>query len=193
MEPQTYLRMVRSEIPAYDRLQDVLVQATSGVPARRILDLGSGTGVTAQHVLARHPDASLIGIDASDHMLTHARTAVPEASFRVARLEDPLPPGPFDLVVSAFAVHHLEAGQKAALFGRVASVLATGGRFLLADVVVPSRPVDRPVPLEPGIDRPSSVRDHLDWLADAGLRPEVIVEEGDLAVIRADAVRVSGG
>lgn len=191
MDPRTYLEMVRSEIPAYDRLQATLAQATSGVVAGRILDLGSGTGVTAESMLTRHPRASLVGIDASEHMLAHARRLVPGATFLVRRLEDPVPPGPFDLVVSAFAIHHLDARGKAGLFGRVAAVLAPGGRFVVADVVVPRHAVDRPVPLEPGVDLPSPVGDQVDWLADAGLRPEVILEDGDLAVISAAAGRLS--
>jgi SAM-dependent methyltransferase len=55
----------------------------------------------------------------------------------VAQLTDPLPPGPFDLVVSALAVHHLEGPDKAALFARVRGVLRPGGRFVLGDVVIP--------------------------------------------------------
>lgn len=39
-------------------------------------------------------------------MLAAARQALPvRANFTVAKLEDPLPPGPFDLVGSALALH----------------------------------------------------------------------------------------
>src|SRR3954454_22155519 len=61
-EPDTYLAMVRSEIPAYDELQRTLADATRPVPAARILDLGSGTGVTARAVLDVHPLATLVGV-----------------------------------------------------------------------------------------------------------------------------------
>jgi tRNA (cmo5U34)-methyltransferase len=187
LEPDTYLAMIRSEVPAYDALQAALADASAAVPARSILDLGSGTGVTAQAVLARHPDAALLGLDASPDMLAHARRLVPGATFAVHRLEDPLPEGPFDLVVSAFAIHHLDGPGKASLFERIAAVLAPGGRFVLCDVVVPEHPVARPVPLEAGVDLPSSVADQLRWLTGAGLRPRVVHAEDDLAVIAADA------
>lgn len=185
-DPDSYLTMVRSEVPGYDELQLRLADGTAGVPARRILDLGSGTGITAQHVLARHPDATLVGIDSSEGMLHHARALLPDATFVQARLQDPLPPGPFDLVVSAFAIHHLDGAEKADLFRRVASVLAPRGRFVLADVVVPARPVPRPVPLEDGVDMPSTADDQLEWLHEAGLRPHVVFAEDDLAVLAAD-------
>jgi tRNA (cmo5U34)-methyltransferase len=109
--PEAYLELVRSEVPAYDRLQDVVAQATRGLGARSILDLGVGTGVTSQRVLAEHPSARLVGVDESSAMLDHARRALPAAEFRAARLEDPLPQGPFDLVVSVLAVHQLDGPQ----------------------------------------------------------------------------------
>jgi tRNA (cmo5U34)-methyltransferase len=184
-DPDSYLAMVRGEIPDYDDLQAALVEATRPVRARAILDLGSGTGVTAHRVLAAHPGASLVGLDASPSMLAHPRALVPRASFRVGRLEDPLPRGSFDLVVSAFAIHHLDAAAKSRLFTRVASALSPGGRFVACDVVVPTRVVARPVPLEPGIDLPSGLDQQIGWLRDAGLDPDVVLAYDDLAVFAA--------
>jgi tRNA (cmo5U34)-methyltransferase len=185
-EPDTYLAMVRSEIPTYDELQRTLAEATRGLAAERILDLGSGTGVTARAVLAVHPQADLVGVDGSDDMLVHARRLVPGATFVVGELEAPLPPGPFDLVVSAFAVHHLDGPGKAALFQRIAAALAPGGRFVLCDVVVAQGPVDHPVPLEDGVDLPSRVEDQLAWLGAAGLHAAIVHADGDLAVLTAE-------
>jgi cyclopropane fatty-acyl-phospholipid synthase-like methyltransferase len=65
---------------------------------------------------------------------------------RVGRLEDPLPGGPFDLVVSALAVHHLRAPGKADLFRRIAEQLTPGGRFVMGDVVVSDDAVSDPAP-----------------------------------------------
>lgn len=185
-EPDTYLAMVRSEIPSYDELQERLADATADVEAQQILDLGSGTGVTAANVLARHPDAELTGIDGSGYMLEHARASLPSATFIEGDLEEPLPTGPFDLVVSAFAVHHLPSAAKADLFARIASVLAPGGRFVLCDVVTPTGPVEQPVPLEDGVDLPDSASDQLRWLADAGFDASLVHADGDLAIVRAD-------
>src|ERR1700734_3917698 len=90
--PETYLEMVISEVPAYQELEDRTADATIGVEADTILDLGTGTGETAVRVSERHPSAHLLGIDESAEMLTHARRRLPEAEFVVSRLEDPLPP-----------------------------------------------------------------------------------------------------
>jgi tRNA (cmo5U34)-methyltransferase len=178
--------MARSEIPDYDALQGALADATASVAATAILDLGSGTGVTAQAVLARHPGAALVGVDASPEMLELACELVPDATFLEGRLEDPLPPGPFDLVTSAFAVHHLEGRAKADLFRRIAAVLTDGGRFVLCDVVVPTVTVAEPIPLEVGVDHPSPLDEQLTWLAEAELRPRVVLARDDVAVVAAD-------
>jgi len=96
----------------------------TGVGAKSVLELGTGTGETARRVLNRHPDAQLIGIDASPGMVKVARASLPADRVKlvVGRLEDPLPEGSFDLVVSALAVHHLEGTGKADLFRRIASM-----------------------------------------------------------------------
>src|SRR5690349_5611539 len=123
---------MRSEVPAYDELQAAAVGACAVGDVASILELGTGTGETARRLLARYPDASLRGIDASSGMLAVARAALADFRVRlsVARLEDPLPAGPFDLVVSVLAVHHLDGSGKAGLFHRVAAALRPGGRFV---------------------------------------------------------------
>jgi tRNA (cmo5U34)-methyltransferase len=125
-------------------------------------------------------------------MLEEARRRLPEADLRVARLEDPLPEGPFDLVVSTLAVHHLDGAGKADLFRRVAAALAPGGRFVLADVVVPERPEDAVIECTPGFDLPDSVPDQLEWLEAAGLEPHVAWARRDLAVLAATRRRRRG-
>jgi SAM-dependent methyltransferase len=122
-------------------------------------------------------------------MLGVARDALPAANvegFVVADLADPLPDGPFDLVVSALAVHHLDGAQKRALFASIGDHLTAGGRFALADVVVPVDPADSVTPLSPGYDRPDTAADLLAWLRAAGFRAEVVWANRDLAVFVAD-------
>jgi tRNA (cmo5U34)-methyltransferase len=190
-DPDTYLDFVRSEVPAYDELQDVVAEATDPVAARRILDLGTGTGMTAKRVLDRHPGALLVGVDESAAMLSSARSNLPagRVELEVRRLEDPLPAGPFDLVVSVLAVHHLDGPAKADLFRRLGAVLAIGGRFVLGDVVRLPSPTDEGPPSYEGHDRPDTVADQLTWLREAGFSASAVWERHDLAVIVADRNR----
>jgi tRNA (cmo5U34)-methyltransferase len=183
-DPDAYLALMHEEVPDYERLQDETVAAT-GTDAKRVLELGTGTGVTAQRVLVRHPAAVLVGLDASSKMLDHARAALPadRVELRVARLTDPLPAGPFDVVVSALAVHHLDGAGKADLFRRVAGNLTPGGRLVLGDVVVPEDPSDLVTPIDGDYDTPSTAADQLRWLAAAGLHSRVAWAHRDLAVL----------
>jgi tRNA (cmo5U34)-methyltransferase len=184
-DPDLYPEGIRAEIESYDLLQDVVAKATLGIEARSVLELGVGTGETAGRVRALHPDASWTGVDASEAMLRHARRALPDAQLRRQRLEDPLPEGPFDLVVSALAVHHLDAGGKRELFRRVGQVLRPEGWFVLGDVVVPERPEDALIEIDWVTDLPDSAANQLEWLSDAGFEAELVWSHRDLAVIKA--------
>ena len=184
--PEGYVDRIVAEIPAYHELEERVAASTVGLNVERVLELGVGTGETARRVLAIHPRAHLVGIDASPEMLARAREALPDADLRLRRLEDALPAGPFDLVVSALAVHHLDADGKRDLFRRVADVVRPGGRFVLGDVVVPERPEDARIEIDWVVDLPDRADDQVAWLTEAGLSAEIVWQRGDLAVVRAD-------
>jgi L-threonylcarbamoyladenylate synthase len=185
-DPATYLNCIRSDLPLYGPLQEELV-AASGDDVRRILELGTGTGETARRLLDRHPQASLVGVDSSAEMLSAARRLLPaeRVEFHVGEIQDELPGGRFDLVASALCVHHLDGDEKARLFRRIHAALETGGRFVLADLILPTEPAVERTPFTPGFDKPSSVADQLAWLDQAGFDARVVWEQGDLVVILA--------
>ena len=188
-DPDTYLAEMAAEVPGYDELQEAVVAATRGIRATRVLELGTGTGETALRVRALHPEAGWVGIDSSEPMLARARERLPDADLRLQRLEDELPSGPFDLVVSVLAVHHLDAAGKRELFSRVARVVEPGGHFVLGDVVVPAAGEEGPIYIDWEMDKPDSVEDQLAWLGEAGFEAEASSVRVDLAVFRC---RLSG-
>ncbi len=180
-----YAEDIVAEIPAYHELQNRTAAAAAGLAPARVLDLGVGTGETAGRVLQLYPDALLIGIDSSPDMLARAAERLPGADLRLRGLEEDLPEGSFDLVVSALAIHHLDSARKRDLFARVASVLSAEGRFVLADVVVPDDPAAATTPIDGVYDRPDRLDDQLEWLRAAGLTAEPVWAAADLAVVRA--------
>jgi L-threonylcarbamoyladenylate synthase len=192
-DPAGYAEMMRSEVPDYEQLQEI-VGRVAAVGARRVLDLGTGTGETAARLLAGNPDASLVGVDESEAMLraAAARLGSERVSLRVGRLQDPLPEGRFDVVASALCVHHLTSEEKRSLFARVREALAPGGRFVLADVVVALDPGDRVIPLTEGYDRPDTLSQQLAWLARSAFSVSVEWTQRDLAVIVAEVDPPSG-
>lgn len=98
--------------PSGRRLLDDLVGIAPG--ARRILDLGTGTGALVLEALTRWPAAEVVGLDGSTGMLDVAeRRALarfdPETRARLRLVNGlaehlPFPDEAFDLVVSSFVV-----------------------------------------------------------------------------------------
>jgi tRNA (cmo5U34)-methyltransferase len=184
-DPSRYLDVMLAEIPSYLELQAQAAGATADLHVDDALELGVGTGETARRVLALHPRARWVGIDNSEAMLGHARKALPDSDLRKSRLEDPLPDGPFDLVISVLAIHHLESYGKRDLFERVHAVLRPQGTFVVGDLVVPERPEDVRTEIDGIVDRPDTLRHQLEWLREAGFDAEERWIEKDLAVFRA--------
>ena len=113
------------------------------------------------------------------------RPAGRRVDLTVARLADPCPPAPLTWWFPP-AVHHLDGPAQADLFERVAAALRPGGRFVLADVVVPDDPADAVTPFSESHDRPSTAADQLASMAAAGLAAGLVWAERDAAVVRAD-------
>jgi tRNA (cmo5U34)-methyltransferase len=106
----------------------------------RALDLGCGDGRLISLVLAARPDvAEVIGLDNSAPMLQRARDRFcgdARVTIDEHDLSRPLPDlGPFDVVVSGFAIHHLPHERKQALFGEIGAALRPGGTFANLEVV----------------------------------------------------------
>ncbi len=170
-DPDTYLDAIRAEVPRYDQLQDAAIAAIPFAPGR-VLELGVGTGETTRRLIAAHPEAEVTGLDSSPEMVFRARELGIEV--RMARMEDPLPDGPWDLVISVLSVHHLTPEQKRDLFRRVRD---HSRALVLGDVVAADVQV---APIEAGVDFPEPAADLAEWSGG-----EVVWAADDLAVIRA--------
>ena len=134
----------RKRIPRRDEGYGALLEF---LPDRvgRVLDLGCGDGEVVGRVLAARPDAQAVGADFSEEMLRRARERFAEAlNVTVVEhdLDAPLPAdwGTFDVVVSAFAIHHVVDERKRALYAEVYDRLAPGGVFLNLEHVASATP-----------------------------------------------------
>ena len=170
MDPETYLDEIRADVPRYDELQEATIGAIPFAP-HRVLELGVGTGETTRRLLERYPEAEVTGLDSQPEMVFKAREH--GIAVRLARMQDPLPDGPWDLVISVLSVHHLDEGQKRDLFRRVRE---QSRAFVMGDVVLSNPQV---TPLEEGVDLPSPAEDMAGWSGG-----EIVWRADDLAVIR---------
>lgn len=108
----------------------------------KVLDVGAGYGVVTEEVLKAFPAARVTLQDYSQPMLDQANDRLAgyrdRLSFALCDLTDPSWPGqtggPFDLVVSAIALHNLADPQKIfACYRAIHDLLKPGGRFLNCD------------------------------------------------------------
>lgn len=155
--PDVYLERIRAEIPGYDDLQDEAVAAIPFGP-ERVLELGMGTGETTRRLIEAHPEAWVIGLDASPDMVFRARKSYDDV--QLARMEDPLPDGPWDLVISVLSVNQLDDDQRQNLCRQVKRQARS---LVIGDVFVGSQ-----------------LTDLVEWCGG-----EVTWQQGDLAVVRA--------
>ncbi len=167
----------RDTIPHRVDALDVLVELLPP-NVERVLDLGTGDGSTLALVLAARPGATGVGLDFGEEMLQRARvrfTNEPRAAVRAHDLSAPLPADldGFDLVVSSFAIHHLDPPRQQALYGEVFARLRPGGRFVNAEhVASPTQDLHEQFLAALGVlpddDDPSnqlvSVEQHVKWL-----------------------------
>ncbi len=142
----TYDADRRVLIPCFDAFYDTAAEAAaldrSG--AARVLDLGAGTGLLSSVLAGSLPDATFVLLDEAPAMLERAAERLAPLGDRVttvvADLRDPLPEGPFDVVASALAIHHLDDDGKTDLYRRAADVLAPGGVLINAEQVAGPTP-----------------------------------------------------
>ncbi|MEP6502841.1 MAG: class I SAM-dependent methyltransferase [Betaproteobacteria bacterium] len=112
-----------------------------GAGPKRVLELGSGPGILADHLLRVLPELRYTALDFSPamHLLAQERlgerargVTFVERSFREPSWVEGL--GPFDVVVTHQAVHELRhKGYAAALHAQVRPLLAAGGCYLVCD------------------------------------------------------------
>jgi tRNA (cmo5U34)-methyltransferase len=114
--PEVYLERIRSQIPRYDELQEQAIAAIP-FPPERVLELGMGTGETTRRLIEAYPDAWVVGLDASPDMVFRARETYDDV--QLARMEDPLPDGPWDLVISVLSTGELDDEELQTLCRRV--------------------------------------------------------------------------
>jgi len=126
------------------RLQQMLEMAPFPRDAAiEVLDVGAGYGAVSEEVLKRFPNARVTLQDYSQPMLAEAqRRLAPHAArltYVTADLTDPAWPqavgGPFDLAVSAIALHNLRDPAKIfACYHAIRDLLRPKGRFLDYDL-----------------------------------------------------------
>lgn len=205
---------IRTFVPHYEHMIATAAETLGllDVAAPELLDLGVGTGALAARCLSVRPGASLVGIDADPAMLEMARARLAVyagVELRVGNfLETSLEA--CDAIVACISLHHVSTPEsKQQLYASCRRALSAGGIFVSADYF-PARDnalaalqraqwvahLERFYSRAQAVDYLASwadedtyfpLEDELDWLREAGLRPEVVWRAHGFAVIAARA------
>jgi len=105
-----------------------------------VLDIGTGTGNSAVPFLQM--GCHVVGIDPSERMIEYAKKKAEQYKdfFSVLHVDDPFLNLPFsndsfDVVVSAYAIHHLPDPDKQRAINEMKRVLRSNGRMIIADTM----------------------------------------------------------
>lgn len=140
--PERYDRGIR--MLSGGRIEEVYtgIAALAAAPARRILDIGCGTGGVSLACAAR--GAIVTGIDIDTGMLEVARSKPVPAAGRIAfvelgaaEIEDRFAPESFDAVVSCLAMSEMSRDEGDYVLRTALSRLVPGGIIVIGDETLP--------------------------------------------------------
>ena len=123
--------------------------ATAFVTERpQVLDLGCGYGDVTAEVLKMKPEASVCLVDFSDEMIRLSRERFKDSSgTRIVKhdlntgITDAAIGKRFDVVVSCFALHHIEFANRVKLYSEIRQALRPDGLFINGDRFKEDSPV----------------------------------------------------
>ena len=150
---------------------------------KKVLDIGCGDGRLMALVKLARPGAGGIALDFSPTMLEAAGrrfTSDPDIEVVEHDLALPLPNfGPFDAIISCFAIHHLDDTRKESLYHEIFDLLEPGGVFCNLEHVASPTPelhaafyeaIQTPLDQEDPSNQCVSVEVQLHWLKQIGFR-----------------------
>lgn len=101
---------------------------------RSMLDLGCGTGLELDEILAQRPDIQVTGIDLCEAMLNKLGEKHPQVMLRREDyFEAELGSEQYDCVISFESLHHFVPEKKQQLFEKIHKALKPGGVYLEVD------------------------------------------------------------
>ncbi len=138
---EVYDEDIRHSIPGHDELHKKIEEIVEGYAknyeVKKILDLGTGTGITLEKMLHFVPKTYFVAMDFSAQMLAGAKKhlAAYIGEYIFGDYAN-IPLGTdFDIVVSVIGMHHQTHEGKQKMFQKVFDSLSSGGVFIFGDLM----------------------------------------------------------
>ena len=186
-------------IPYYEQMISALVDSIpfDSNSEIRIIDLGCGTGTTAQKISVRFPNSKIVCFDIASNMIDIAKHKLSNhinSDFIVGDFSQIDFKERFDVVVSSLALHHLETdSDKKEFYAKIFKFLNDKGVFYNADVVLAATDYQQElnlirwkeymnksvstneienkwIPTYEAEDNPAKLIDQIKWLEDIGFK-----------------------
>ena len=128
-------RFVFASVGGLDALREGALAAIDVRPGMRVLELGCGTGVLTQKLIARGADVT--AVDQSQPMLVRARRRAPAATFEQCEITAYTATGQYDRVLFAFVLHELDHAARHRALVLARNDLNPSGRVAIVDHAIP--------------------------------------------------------
>lgn len=109
--------------------------------AKKVLDLGCGTGLELNELFRIAPDTAVTGIDLASGMLQTLKKKFPDKELTLilgSYFDVSFSEGVYDAAVSVESLHHFTQAEKLPLYKKLRLTLKEGGYFILTDYFAPS-------------------------------------------------------
>lgn len=145
-DSEVFIKYGRCFVPEREKQIEIICDLIPTVSSTnpKIVDLCCGQGLLTEALLNQIPEAEVVAMDVSPTMLQEVKTRLSPFKTRLQVKEFDLPSAnwrhfdePIHAFVSSLAIHHLDAEQKQTLFSDVNKMLAPGGAFIIADLIMP--------------------------------------------------------
>lgn len=140
-----------NKVPQYQKMVEEMFARTSeivqGKEIKRVMDLGTGTGILAMFADEVFKSPHVVAVDVSQEMLqavekrwvdagkTSEKLTTVKANFEELEIE----PESFDVIMASFSLHHIVHEEKGRMIKKIANGVKKGGLFVLGETMFESQ------------------------------------------------------
>lgn len=122
--------------------------------AKKLLDLGVGTGMELEYIYELFPEMEVVGVDISAEMLQKASQKYQDKSFKPI-LDDyfkfNMGVGEYDAIISSMTMHHYDVERKTQIYKKIFKALKSQGVYVENDLMYSNRYYDNPREMEEAV------------------------------------------